>query len=226
MQIIVSQIPQTPQQTTKMMKSAILATLIGSAAAFAPAAQTSSTSALNSQVRPDLWTPTTSYQNEIGAIAPLGFFDPLGLVKDESQEKFDHLREVEIRHGRCAMLAVTGWLTTAAGVRLPGMEAAPFGFKALLMEGLPSDVRGTIPLTLMTVFFLTVFMQDSTGNNAFPGDYRNGLIDFGWDKQSTEWQNKKRAIELNNGRAAQMGILGIMVHEQLGNLNDIGLPQP
>ena len=114
------------------MKSAILATLIGSAAAFAPAQTSTTTStALNSQTRPDLWTPTTSYQNEIGAIAPLGFFDPLGLVKDESQEKFDHLREVEIRHGRCAMLAVTGWLTTAAGVRLPGMEAAPFGFKAL-----------------------------------------------------------------------------------------------
>jgi hypothetical protein len=34
---------------------------------------------------------------------------------------------------------------------------------------------------------------------------------------------KKRAIELNNGRAAQMGILGIMVHEKLGNL-DLILP--
>ena len=214
------------------MKLALLTTLIGSTAAFAPASSGKSTTALNysvnadKQTRPDKWVPTVSYQNEVGATAPLGFFDPLGLVKDESQEKFDHLREVEIRHGRCAMLAVTGWLTTAAGVRLPGMEAAPFGFKALLMEGMPMDVRGTIPLTLMTVFFLTVFMQDSTGENAFPGDYRNGLIDFGWDKQTPEWQARKRAVELNNGRAAQMGILGIMVHEQLGNLNDIGLPQP
>ena len=124
------------------------------------------------------------------------------------------------------MLAVAGWLTTAAGIRLPGMEDTPFGFKALLMEGMPMEVRGTVPLTLMTVFFLTVFMQDSTGDNAFPGDYRNGLIDFGWDKQTEEWQTRKRSIELNNGRAAQMGILGIMVHEQLGNLNDVGLPQP
>eukprot|EP00577_Skeletonema_sp_RCC1716_P029665 CAMPEP_0113413238 /NCGR_PEP_ID=MMETSP0013_2-20120614/23310_1 /TAXON_ID=2843 ORGANISM="Skeletonema costatum, Strain 1716" /NCGR_SAMPLE_ID=MMETSP0013_2 /ASSEMBLY_ACC=CAM_ASM_000158 /LENGTH=59 /DNA_ID=CAMNT_0000299881 /DNA_START=59 /DNA_END=235 /DNA_ORIENTATION=+ /assembly_acc=CAM_ASM_000158 len=59
------------------MKSAILATLIGSAAAFAPSAQTGTTTNLNSNTRPDLWTPTTSYQNEVGAIAPLGFFDPL-----------------------------------------------------------------------------------------------------------------------------------------------------
>eukprot|EP00584_Thalassiosira_punctigera_P002675 CAMPEP_0172527356 /NCGR_PEP_ID=MMETSP1067-20121228/2062_1 /TAXON_ID=265564 ORGANISM="Thalassiosira punctigera, Strain Tpunct2005C2" /NCGR_SAMPLE_ID=MMETSP1067 /ASSEMBLY_ACC=CAM_ASM_000444 /LENGTH=197 /DNA_ID=CAMNT_0013311083 /DNA_START=96 /DNA_END=689 /DNA_ORIENTATION=- len=197
------------------MKTVIVASLIAGAAAFAPAPKASSSFALNNALG-----------KELGAQAPLGFFDPLGLVADEDQAYFDHLREVEIRHGRCAMLAVWGWLTTAAGVRLPGMEDAPFGFKALTMEGLPSDVRGTVPLTLMTVFLITCFMQDSTGENAFPGDYRNGLIDFGWDNQTKEWQDRKRAVELNNGRAAQMGILGIMVHEQLGNLNDIGLPQP
>merc|ERR1711956_71568 len=92
--------------------------------------------------------------------------------------------------------------------------------------GSPKEVRGTIPLTLMTVYFITNYMQDSSGENAFPGDYRNGLIDFGWDQQTEEWQNRKRSIELNNGRAAQMGILGIMIHEQLGNLNELGLPQP
>ncbi|KAL7538098.1 hypothetical protein ACHAXR_011322 [Thalassiosira sp. AJA248-18] len=197
------------------MKSTVLATLVASAAAFAPAPKVSTTTALN-----NIW-----YEFVSTAIAQLGFFDPFGLVSDDDQENFDHLREVEIRHGRCAMLAVSGWLTTAAGIRLPGMEDAPFGFKALTMEGLPADVRGTVPLTLMTVFFLTSFMQD-IGKSDFPGDYRNGLFDFGWDQQTEEWQRSKRSIELNNGRAAQMGILGIMVHEQLGNLNDIGLPQP
>ncbi len=74
------------------MKSAILATLIGSAAAFAPAQTSPSTTTLASNARPDLWTPSASYQNEVGAIAPLGLFDPFVLVKDECQEKFDHLR--------------------------------------------------------------------------------------------------------------------------------------
>jgi hypothetical protein len=32
-------------------------------------------------------------------------------------------------------------------------------------------------------------------------------IDFGWDTFDEETQFKKRAIELNQGRAAQMGIL-------------------
>jgi hypothetical protein len=33
---------------------------------------------------------------------------------------------------------------------------------------------------------------------------------------AAETKLKKRAIELNQGRAAQMGILALMVHEQLG----------
>ena len=36
----------------------------------------------------------------------------------------------------------------------------------------------------------------------------------GWDQETLD---KKLAIELNNGRAAQMGILGLMVHEKLDN---------
>ena len=51
------------------------------------------------------------------------------------------------------------------------------------------------------------------------------LLIFGWDKLSDETKLKKRGIELNNGRAAMMGILGLMVHEKLGNI-DLLLPSP
>ena len=40
------------------------------------------------------------------------------------------------------------------------------------------------------------------------------MTEFGWNEQT---QRRKMAIELNNGRAAQMGILGLMVHEKLNN---------
>ena len=59
-------------------------------------------------------------------------------------------------------------------------------------------------------------MKDATGENEFPGDFRNGYLDFGWDTFDAETQARKRGIELNQGRAAMMGILGLMVHEQLG----------
>jgi len=195
--------------------SIILASMIVSASAFT-----------TSSPKSDRTNALMAVADDWGAMAPLGYWDPLGFTKD-NKEYLDHLREVEIRHGRVSMLATVGWLITAAGVRLPGMDSMPFGFKAISqIQDLPAEVRGTLPLTLGCVWAITFYMQDITGKAEFPGDYRNGFIDFGWDKQSDEWKLNKRRIELNNGRAAMMGILGIMVHEQLGNLNDIGLPQP
>merc|ERR1719206_34255 len=176
------------------MKTAILASLVATAAAFAPAKQASQSTSLS------------AFNNEIGAQMPLGFFDPLGLVQDVDQAEFDRLREVEIRHGRVSMLAVAGWLTTAAGYRLPGMEGTSFGFKALTeLTNLSPEVKGVLPLTLGTVYLLTVAMNDHTGTGETPADYRNDFIDFGWDNQTDAWKAKKQGIELNNGRAAQMG---------------------
>ena len=56
--------------------------------------------------------------------------------------------------------------------------------------------------------------QNALGDSPveFKGDFQNGFIDFGWDKLSDDSKMRKRAIELNNGRAAQMGIIGLMVH--------------
>ena len=75
-----------------------------------------------------------------------------------------------------------------------------------------------------TVGLLEIWTSDITGNADFAGDSRNGL-DFGWDKKSDDWKRSKRTIEINNGRAAMMGILGLMVHEGVvGNLSEIFPP--
>ena len=75
------------------------------------------------------------------------------------------------------------------------------------------------------MFFQLFVMKDVTGQSEFVGDFRNGFIDFGWDTFTEEQKLQKRGIELNNGRAAQMGIFGLMVHEGINNnpyiLNDI-----
>ena len=60
------------------------------------------------------------YESEAGVVPPLGFWDPLGLLKNAPQEEFDQLRNAEIKHGRIAMLAVVGHMVTAAGYRCPG----------------------------------------------------------------------------------------------------------
>ena len=191
------------------MKSVIAASLIAAATAFAPAQQKASSTALN-----------MAFEDELGAQPPLGFFDPLGLVADGDQEKFDRLRYVELKHGRISMLAVVGYLVQEAGVRLPGnidysgtsFESIPNGFAAF--KAIPAG--GLVQLLFFVGVLEACVMTDLTGEGEFPGDFRNGAIDFGWDTFDAETQLSKRAIELNNGRAAQMGILALMVHEQLG----------
>merc|ERR1711957_135451 len=77
----------------------------------------------------------------IGAQAPLGTYDPLGIFPDPTNaddEQFERLRWVELKHGRIAMLATVGYLTTAAGIRFPGAENIPGGFAAL--DNLPGMV--------------------------------------------------------------------------------------
>jgi hypothetical protein len=60
----------------------------------------------------------------IGAQPPLGLWDPLGLLKNADEERFDRLRNVELKHGRISMLAVAGHIATTSGMRLPG-EISP-----------------------------------------------------------------------------------------------------
>ena len=204
------------------MKSAIIATLIASAAAFAPAPTVKTTTAIR------------AFEDELGAQPPLGFFDPLGLLNgDVSQERFDRLRYVEIKHGRIAQLAFLGNILPRAGVYLPGnidysghsFDSFPHGIAALIgPDAIPFNGQGQI---IAFIGFLEIaVMKDVAGTgNEHVGDFRNGYIDFGWDDFDEETKLSKRAIELNNGRAAQLGILGLMVHEEIIPLGyDADLP--
>mmetsp|Transcript_14436 Transcript_14436/g.18853 ORF Transcript_14436/g.18853 Transcript_14436/m.18853 type:complete len:202 (-) Transcript_14436:145-750(-) len=189
------------------MKNTVFATLLASAAAFAPASQPTKTVALNAH----------PYASEVGVQAPLGVFDPFDFLEGVPREGFDNLRYIELKHGRVSMLAVTGYLVTAAGIRFPGAENIPDGFKA--WGALASTDDGKNVLLQMMAFFAVaeIANRDIPGTgNEHVGDFRNGYLDFGWDKLSDDTKLRKRAVELNNGRAAMMGILGLITHEGLG----------
>merc|ERR1719408_1194313 len=69
-----------------------------------------------------------AFSEELGAQAPLGFWDPLDILKYADEERFERLRFVELKHGRISMLAMLGHLVTTAGVRLPGEVAFGLSF--------------------------------------------------------------------------------------------------
>jgi len=152
-----------------------------------------------------------SFEDALGAQPPLGFWDPLGLLANADQDRFDRLRYVETKHGRISMLAILGHLVTTAGYRIPesitpgyDLSKVPTGLAAL--SALPSEA---IFGTLLTVACI------EGGFAVRQADIEAAQIKAsGWDEETL---NRKLAIELNNGRAAQMGILGLMVHEKLDN---------
>mmetsp|Transcript_12327 Transcript_12327/g.8635 ORF Transcript_12327/g.8635 Transcript_12327/m.8635 type:complete len:206 (+) Transcript_12327:90-707(+) len=189
------------------MKFVIAATLAASAAAFAPSKVAQTSTALN------------AFESELGAQPPLGFYDPLGLLDGVDQARFDRLRYVELKHGRISQLAFLGQITTRAGVYLPGdidtagtsFDSIPNGWAAV--SAIPQ--AGLLQIIAFVGALELAVMKDVTGEGEFVGDFRNGYIDFGWDDFDEETKLQKRAIELNNGRAAMMGILGLMVHEEI-----------
>ena len=213
-----SQLQHQPRMYSTLIVFAVAFIACANAFRSAPSSRTRAATQMNSK-----------YANAIGAQAPLGFWDPLGLLKDADQEKFDRLRKVETKHGRIAMLAVLGHIVTAKGDRFTGEIA--YGIKF-------SDVKpglgalSTIPMEgIAQIMAFIGLIEFGFANIEKPlADWcmssENTL--FKWDEKT---RNRKLAIELNNGRAAQMGILGLMVHEKLNNdpyvLNSIlGSPVP
>ena len=72
------------------MKLTLLASLLATAAAFAPASHKATSTAMQA----------ADFSEELGVQPPLGLWDPLGLLNGADQERFDRLRYVEIKHGR------------------------------------------------------------------------------------------------------------------------------
>lgn len=142
------------------MKTAVAFSLIAGAAAFAPASKQASSTSL-----------AASFEDEIGVIAPTGFFDPLELTKNADAERFAQFRNAELKHGRVSMLAVVGYVTQEV-FRFPG-EIAP-GLKfADVPNGL--DAINAIPSLGWAQIFFLIGSVDYYG---FLGNFEVGKPDL------------------------------------------------
>ena len=91
------------------MKLAILASIIGTGAAFAPSTSHSSSSisvALRSSTADNMngWIIDESKPCYGLPGAPYSFMDPLGIARNRSVSTVKRLREAEVMHGRVAMV--------------------------------------------------------------------------------------------------------------------------
>mmetsp|Transcript_17470 Transcript_17470/g.25486 ORF Transcript_17470/g.25486 Transcript_17470/m.25486 type:complete len:208 (-) Transcript_17470:156-779(-) len=181
------------------MKLFVAALLVASAAAFAPAPASKATTSL--QVS----------EIELGVTEPLGVYDPLGWLESEP-EAFERRRAVERKHGRVAMAAVVGVIVHNNHITFDGYLSPSANLK---FSDIPTGVDGirAIPTAglLQILFFFALVELAWMPASQYDGDYGVGW--FGDNIEDPEEKARKLNAELNNGRAAMMGIMGNMVTE-------------
>ena len=151
-------------------------------------------------------------ETRIGVQAPAGFWDPLGLSTTQP-EGFERRRAVERKHGRIAMVAITGVLVHNAQIEFPGYLSKSADLK---FSDVPDGLGGffSIPAAgLAQIFALCGLVELAwwPANN-YSGDYGCGFFGTSYN-DDPETKATKLNAELANGRLAMLGIAGAMFAE-------------
>ena len=150
----------------------------------------------------ELWKPVRSIVPRIGFSqdrGQVGFgfgvnteFEPSSLEISEDERWFRRLREAELKHGRIAMLAATGFFV-AHVVRVPGFEDAAEG----IAGGLGNESWQRI--SLLIFIFCGQFER-----NQFRQEPTREIGDFGDPLKLGQYTPQTRLGELVNGRLAML----------------------
>ncbi|GMH60939.1 hypothetical protein TrRE_jg9388 [Triparma retinervis] len=154
-------------------------------------------------------------------------WDPLGLAELGSDETLAWFRHAEVKHGRVAMAAFTGWAVVGAGLTLPGdLTREGLHFADIPKAGLAAwDAVPGIGKVQMLIFAGLIEFHDEIfaakskfggdghylrggvpGRNAVPGLYDP----FGLSsKRSEAAKARGRSVEIKNGRLAMIGFMGL-----------------
>merc|ERR1719487_2664231 len=155
---------------------------------------------------------------DIGTTKPLGVYDPLGLMTT-MPDKYRRWQEMEIKHGRIAMAACTHVFLTTAGVRWPGYLSFAEDIKFSDMPGGTIASWAALPDLAWIQIILIVAVLDNSILAQDPAKAPGDVVPFAWvryeDTPGFSGKEFKLNAERNNGRAAMMGILGMLIHEGL-----------
>merc|ERR1719486_1140774 len=162
--------------------------------------------------------PVFSVKEMPGITGPLGFFDPAGFSSGASEGKVRFYREVELKHGRVAMLAALGFLVGEQFHPLWGGNIDVPSYIAFQETPLqPFWPAVVFAIAIPEVFSVFTFVSPFGGEPwAIRSDHYPG--DLGWDplglKPDTEAGLKQmQTKEINNGRLAMIGAAGMIAQE-------------
>jgi len=166
------------------------------------------------------------------------------------------LRQAEIKHGRVAMAAFVGYIVQSNGICFPWNLTPDVSYASISAAGSPPDQWDALPTAskvqiLLFIGFLEImsesnYVLEQSGNKHYmkggvPGKFPSlkgvmphpvpfDLFDpFGLSKNATpEKKAKGLQMEINNGRLAQIGIMGFLAEQKVPGsvpgLSGMGLP--
>lgn len=186
-----------------MFKATAVLAMIAAAEAFRPTGRMAASTKFSMK-------SSSGFDEELGALPPVGFWDPLGLSADGDKAVFDRRRAAELKHGRVAMLAVTGYLVQSVA-RLPGaidldgttFDSIPNGVDAI--GAIPS--LGWLQIVASIGYWELIGWEDKKG--AEIGDFGFYLGSPPTGQQLADYRTK----EIQNGRLAMLAIMELMTHD-------------
>ena len=207
-----------------MMKLAVASLLAGSATAFsffpAPAAPAAKTAPA---------TPAFSVETMPGALAPVGFFDPLGFAANADESTLKRYREAEVTHGRVAMLAVIGFLVGEAvegssflfdaqisGPAISHFEQIPDGWDALIVTFIGAAEAQRAQIGWVDPANAQYDRPGQLRDEYYPGDI--GFDPLGIRPEDPAELDEMITKELQNGRLAMLAAAGFLAQETANGL--------
>lgn len=218
-----------------MYSKGALALCLASAAAFVPTAPLRAAAPRSGRAAMRMGIDVESMP---GVTKPMGFWDPLQLSKDATDEQLLWFRACELKHGRIAMLACTGFFVQNQ-YTFPGQLSSSAYFPAALEKvsyakkelfpdvafadlGKPVGAWDNIPTLgkwqiISIIFCLEVYSELQKPHYMKGGPM--GSIPVLWDpfdivvrkkiaKMTPEQKLVSLNKELNNGRLAMLGAMG------------------
>jgi len=193
-----------------MMKTTLLAALLGSAAAFAPSPASKASTALSAEKSPAV--PFLPYpENLKGYVGDDIGFDPLRI---SDYFPMDYLREAELKHSRICMLAITGYISVDLGFIIhpygAGLTSAT-AHDALVEKGVMGNALVFIGLFEIVSYLGVAEMLQGSGRE--PGDF--GFGNWYLEGKTADQVKLLKYQEIKNGRLAMMAFGGVVTQSVL-----------
>lgn len=146
-----------------------------------------------------------------GVTDPLGFWDPAGISAKVDDSTFLFFREIEIKHGRVAMLASAGIIVTDVFPKYHPFFGGdtPDYTTAIAAHIAPATVETFWPAGLVLIGLHELLLKPVEGS--IPGDL--GFDPVGFKPKDPQALKNMQNRELNNGRLAMFAAAGLIAQE-------------